>query len=73
MEGGELFDRIKGRQDNPYTERDAARFIRMIVTAVAHLHRMDMVRNFNFSFLYLMIFILFFFQLSLFRHIVSRS
>jgi serine/threonine protein kinase len=44
MEGGEFFDRIKQRKTNPYTERDAARFISMIVQAVAHLHSMDMVR-----------------------------
>ena len=50
MEGGELFDRIKCREANPYTERDAAKFIMMIVKAVAHLHRMDIVSIFSFSF-----------------------
>ena len=47
MEGGELFDRIKKRKANPYTEQDAADFIRMMVQAVAHLHAMDMVRLLN--------------------------
>jgi len=44
MEGGELFHRIQKRSEKPYTERDAARFISMIVQAVAHLHKMDIVR-----------------------------
>lgn len=44
MEGGELFDRIQQRESKPYTERDAANFISMIVKAVAHLHSMDIVR-----------------------------
>jgi serine/threonine protein kinase len=44
MEGGELYDRINERRENPYSERDAARFISMIVQAVAHLHEMDIVR-----------------------------
>jgi len=60
MEGGELFDRIKQREENPYTERDAARFISMIVQAVAHLHAMDMVRLSNFCFLILTIIVPFF-------------
>jgi len=47
MEGGELFNRIEERRENPYTERDAARFISMIVQAVAHLHAMDIVRFSN--------------------------
>ena len=45
MEGGELFNRIQDRQANPYTERDAARFIQMLVQAVSHLHAMDIVRS----------------------------
>jgi serine/threonine protein kinase len=49
MEGGELFDRIRSRQDKPYTEREAASIILMIAKAVGHLHHMDMVRlNFVF-------------------------
>jgi serine/threonine protein kinase len=44
MEGGELFNRIQNRDANPYTERDAARFIQMLVKAVSHLHAMDIVR-----------------------------
>ena len=57
MEGGELFNRIRQRQDKPYTEREAAHLIFMIAKAVAHLHHMDMVGNirnyllFSFSFL----------------------
>jgi hypothetical protein len=60
MEGGELFARIEKRQANPYTERDAARFISMIVKAIAHLHAMDMVSLSYLCSLYLMVFILFF-------------
>ena len=46
MEGGELFNRIEQRKTNQYTERDAARYISMIVQAVAHLHGMDIVSVF---------------------------
>ncbi|CAF4028106.1 unnamed protein product [Rotaria sp. Silwood2] len=45
MEGGELFNRIEQRNDNPYTERDAARYIWMIVQAVNHLHKMDIAHR----------------------------
>ena len=45
MEGGELFKRIIQRDRNPYTERDAARFISMLVQAVAHLHGMNIVSH----------------------------
>lgn len=45
MEGGELFNRIRQRQDKPYTEREAAQVIMMIAKAVAHLHHMDMVKQ----------------------------
>ncbi|CAF4022182.1 unnamed protein product [Rotaria sordida] len=45
MEGGELFNRIQQRNDNPYTERDAARYILMIVQAVNHLHKMDIAHR----------------------------
>jgi serine/threonine protein kinase len=45
MEGGELFNRIRQRQDKPYTEREAANIILMIARAVGHLHHMDIVRN----------------------------
>lgn len=45
MDGGELFNRIRDRQDKPFTEREAADIILMIAKAVAHLHRMDMVRK----------------------------
>ncbi|CAF4060773.1 unnamed protein product [Rotaria sordida] len=45
MEGGELFTRIVERKVNPYTERDAARYISMLVQAVAHLHSMDMAHR----------------------------
>jgi len=48
MEGGELFNRIRDRQDKPYTEREAARIILMIAKAVAHLHHMDMVKKSRF-------------------------
>ncbi|CAF1469239.1 unnamed protein product [Rotaria sp. Silwood1] len=50
MEGGELFNRIQQRNDNPYTERDAARYIWMIVQAVHHLHTMDIALKEFFSF-----------------------
>ncbi|CAF4555132.1 unnamed protein product, partial [Rotaria sp. Silwood2] len=45
MEGGELFSRIEKRGQNPYTERDAARYIWMIVQAVNHLHKMDIAHR----------------------------
>lgn len=45
MDGGELFNRIRDRQDKPFTEREAANVILMIAKAVAHLHHMDMVRR----------------------------
>ena len=45
MEGGELFNRIRDRQDKPYTEREAANIILMIAKAVGHLHHMDMVKK----------------------------
>jgi len=45
MEGGELFNRIRQRQDKPYTEREAAQVIMMIAKAVAHLHHMDMAHR----------------------------
>ena len=45
MEGGELFNRIRERQDKPYTEREASHIIIMVAKAVAHLHRMDIVKN----------------------------
>jgi serine/threonine protein kinase len=57
MEGGELFDRIKQRKSKPYTERDAASFISMIVQAVAHLHAMDIVRLSDVYFLFLIAFV----------------
>ena len=45
MEGGELFNRIRDRQERPYTEREAAKLILMIAKSVAHLHHLDIVRN----------------------------
>ena len=45
MEGGELFNRIRDRQDKPFTEREAANTIMMIAKAVAHLHHMDVVKR----------------------------
>ncbi|CAF3443022.1 unnamed protein product [Rotaria socialis] len=45
MEGGELFNRIRDRQDKPYTEREAANIILMIATAVSHLHNMDIAHR----------------------------
>jgi serine/threonine protein kinase len=65
MEGGELFDRIQHRKTNPYTERDAARFISMIVQAVAHLHAMNMVRFSKTFFYFSWLFFLFFLSLRL--------
>ena len=56
MEGGELFNRIRQRQDKPYTEREAANVISMIAKAVAHLHHMDMVGKFFFVFARMIIF-----------------
>jgi serine/threonine protein kinase len=45
MDGGELFNRIRDRQDKPFTEREAANTILMIAKAVAHLHHMDIVNK----------------------------
>lgn len=45
MDGGELFNRIRDRQDRPYTEREAAKLIQMITKAVAHLHHMDIAHR----------------------------
>jgi serine/threonine protein kinase len=45
MEGGELFNRIRQRQDKPYTEREAAHIILMIARAVGHLHHMDIAHR----------------------------
>ncbi|CAF0812898.1 unnamed protein product [Adineta steineri] len=45
MDGGELFNRIRQREDKPYTEREAANIILMIAKAVAHLHHMDMAHR----------------------------
>lgn len=45
MDGGELFNRIRDRQDKPYTEREAARLIKMIGKAVSHLHQMDIAHR----------------------------
>jgi len=45
MEGGELFNRIRDRQDKPFTEREAANIITMITNAVIHLHHMDVVSD----------------------------
>lgn len=57
--GGELYDRIVRRNERPYSERDAARYISMLVEAVAHLHALDIVRH---SKLYSNIVISFFFN-----------
>ena len=57
MDGGELFNRIRQRQDKPYTEREAAHLILMIAKAVAHLHHMDMVRNHYNSLFFILIFV----------------
>ena len=43
MEGGELFNRIRNRQDRPYTEREVAQIVMVIAKSVAHLHHMDIV------------------------------
>jgi serine/threonine protein kinase len=51
MEGGELFNRIRDRQDKPFTEREAANIILMIAKAVAHLHHMDIVKK-DFDFIF---------------------
>jgi len=45
MEGGELFNRIRDRQDKPFTEREAANIITMITNAVIHLHHMDVAHR----------------------------
>lgn len=67
MAGGELFNRIKNRANNPYTEREAATYIKMLVEAICHLHSMDIVSFilFNFLLLYILLFLLL-----NFRHIV---
>ncbi|KAF5283048.1 hypothetical protein FQR65_LT14109 [Abscondita terminalis] len=38
MEGGELFQRIQGRQDGAFTEREAAQIMHEICVAVKYLH-----------------------------------
>lgn len=38
MEGGELFQRIQGRQDGAFTEREAAQIMHEICIAVKYLH-----------------------------------
>lgn len=45
MEGGELFNRIRDRNDRPFTEREAANIILAIANAVAHLHNMDIAHR----------------------------
>ena len=45
MNGGELFARIQARAENAFTEREAARIMESICSAVAHLHRMDIAHR----------------------------
>ena len=45
MNGGELFNRIQDRGEAAFTEREAARIMQMICTAVAHLHGMDIAHR----------------------------
>ena len=45
MTGGELFDRIQSRSDNPFTEREAAEIVRMIGLALQHLHTMNVAHR----------------------------
>lgn len=45
MTGGELFDRIQSRSDNPFTEREAAEIVRMISLALKHLHSMNLAHR----------------------------
>jgi len=45
MTGGELFDRIQSRSDNPFTEREAAEIVRMISSALYHLHTMNVAHR----------------------------
>ncbi|KAL7671541.1 hypothetical protein ACOME3_006435 [Neoechinorhynchus agilis] len=45
MTGGELFTRIQSRGENPFTEREAARIVRIICGAVQHLHSMNIAHR----------------------------
>jgi len=45
MEGGELFERIQQRADNPFTEREAATTVRMMCLALQHLHAMNIAHR----------------------------
>jgi len=45
MNGGELFARIQSRAENAFTEREAARIMESICSAVSHLHRMDIAHR----------------------------
>ncbi|XP_031571617.1 MAP kinase-activated protein kinase 2-like [Actinia tenebrosa] len=45
MTGGELFERIQNRGDNPFTEREAASVIRQVTLALAHLHSLNIAHR----------------------------
>ncbi|CAF1618902.1 unnamed protein product, partial [Didymodactylos carnosus] len=45
MNGGELFNRIRERDDKPFTEREAARIMQSICFAVQFLHDMDIAHR----------------------------
>ncbi|EDO40421.1 predicted protein [Nematostella vectensis] len=45
MSGGELFERIQRRGDNPFTEREAASVVRQVTTALAHLHSLNIAHR----------------------------
>lgn len=45
MEGGELFERIQSRGENPFTEKEAAAIVRMIALALTHLHTMNIAHR----------------------------
>ncbi|VEL42720.1 unnamed protein product [Protopolystoma xenopodis] len=45
MDGGELFSRIQQRANEAFTEREAAKIIWQISSAIAHLHRMNIAHR----------------------------
>jgi mitogen-activated protein kinase-activated protein kinase 2 len=45
MEGGELFERIQTRGENPFTEREAVETVRTVALALMHLHTMNIAHR----------------------------
>lgn len=45
MSGGELFDRIVSQREGHYSEKEAARIMREIVSAVAYMHSRNVMHR----------------------------